>query len=57
LDSAHHPALLPREERKPGDSIFRPELLVDLNNTAQGTNATFDFVLDADNGKLNIYTG
>jgi protocatechuate 3,4-dioxygenase beta subunit len=38
----------PDEENNQRDSIFRSELLVSLNETEQGQEATFDFVLDMD---------
>lgn len=37
----------PGEENNQKDSIFMPELLVSLNETEKGKEATFDFVLDA----------
>ncbi len=36
----------PEEESNQRDSIFRPELLVSLNETERGKEARFDFVLD-----------
>ncbi len=36
----------PDEERNQIDSIFRPELLVSMNETEEGKEAWFDFVLD-----------
>gem|GEM_PF-1632762 len=36
----------PEEESNQRDSIFRPELLVSLNETERGKEAKFDFVLD-----------
>jgi protocatechuate 3,4-dioxygenase beta subunit len=36
----------PGEENNQRDSIFTPELLVSLNETEKGQEATFDFVLD-----------
>lgn len=36
----------PEEEGNQRDSIFRPELLVSLNETEEGKEAKFDFVLD-----------
>ncbi len=36
----------PEEESNQMDSIYRPELLVSLNETGEGKEARFDFVLD-----------
>jgi protocatechuate 3,4-dioxygenase beta subunit len=38
----------PGEESNQRDSIFTPELLVSLNETEKGKEATFDFVLDTE---------